>query len=58
MYRALKIFIYSFTHNIGLCKFAHKTRQDMNPEEAWRSNCPVLDRMMLEWYPMTLIKKD
>ena len=55
MYRALKIFVYSLTHTLGLCKFLHNTK-GKTEIEGWKSECPVVDRLILELYPLRILK--
>lgn len=52
MWTAIKVFIYSLTHTLGLCKHYHRNIEHTKP---WQGVCPVVcpvvDRVMYLLHP-------
>jgi len=52
MIKTIQIAILSYIHHKGWCKKSHRKLEDyVSPDEAWRTECPYVDKIMLLLFP-------
>ena len=49
--------ILSYTHQKGWCEKMHKKIPYENPDDAWRTGCPIVDKLILDLHPYMIIKR-